>query len=540
MEQIEAYIVMFGIIVIIGHVFRSSSIPIALIFVITGFLLCYFPFIPKISINPDTILNFFLPLLVYQASAFSSWRDIKKNIRPIALLSVGHVIFITILVAICIHAIIPNLGWPMSFVLGAVVSPPDDVAILSIAENIRIPERIFTILEGEAVFNDAAALTIFRFALIAFITHQFSPSYFAATFFMVIFGETAYGLILGNVIGIIRQKISNPAIHIIASVVTPFLAYIPMVKLGGSGVIATAIVGFIIGNQYSIRFTPEFRLISRGIWPAFAYAIQGFLFLLLGLNIRTLLENISTIPFETIGLYALTVIAIVIIGRFIWEYIAVGYLPRLLFPSIRKNDPYPGWQTLFIISWAGMRGSISLAAALSVPFLPVMVNGVNPRDLVIFLVCSVIIATLILQGITLPWFIKALGIHKHGEKEKYNEHLAELTAKIKMSKKALHWLLNYKKEIADNPELLKEVKIFIQQYRMLIRQLKERLAKHNIETLQHNEEEETRNDLCLTTQVVNIERTELLKQWRLEKINLMTRNKLLGRLDHRLQHLAGS
>lgn len=538
MEQIEIYIFMFSIIVIVGQFFRNSSIPIALIFFITGILISFLPFIPKIHLHPEIVLDVFLPLLIYQISAFSSWRDIKKNLRPITLLSVGHVIFITILVALCIHALIPQLGWPLAFALGAIISPPDDVAIASIAEKIRLPERVFTILEGEAMFNDAAALTLFRFALVALVTHEFSAIQAVSTFFAVIIGESIYGFLLGNLLGKLREKISHPAIHFIASILTPFLAYIPMVKLGGSGIIATAITGFIIGNQYAIRFTPEFRLISRAIWPVLAFGIQGILFLLVGFDMRTLLENISSIRFETLGLYALAVIAVVIIGRFIWEFIAVGFLPRLLFPAIRKKDPAP-WQYLFIVSWAGMRGGISLAAALSIPFLPLMVKGVNPRDLILFLVCCVIIVTLA-QGMTLPWLIKLLGIHQDGQREKYNEHLAEISAKIKMTRRALHWLLEYRKTIGDNVDLLDELNVYIRQYKLLLKQLKERMSNHDIETLDHDEEEEMQKSLCLLSQVVEIERTELLKLWRMEKINLTTRNKLLSGLDHRIQHLAGS
>lgn len=540
MEQIETYIFLFSIMIAIGQLFRNSAIPLALIFVITGIVLSFFPLHSEIRLNPEVVLDFFLPLLIYQISAFSSWRDIKKNIRPITLLSIGHVIFITVLVAWIVHTMIPQLGWPLAFVLGAVISPPDDVAIVSIAQHVRIPERIYTILEGEAMFNDAAALTLFRFALAALMTHELSAIHAVSTFFAVIIGEPLYGWLLGNIIGRLRQKISNPMLHTIASILTPFLAYIPMVKLGGSGIIATAITGFIIGNQFAIRFTPEFRLVSRAIWPALAFAIQGILFLLVGFNMRVLFENIASINFETLCLYASAVIATVIIGRFIWEYIFVAFLPRFLFPAVRKRDPYPRWQDLFIISWAGMRGGISLAAALSIPFLPAMANGVNPRDLVIFLVCCVIIATLILQGLTLPWLLKAIGVSEFGQREKYNEHLAELSARLKMARSALRWLASYKIEATDGEDFQKEIKLYIRQYKMLIRKLKSNLSKHDLDALHHHDEDkEMREEACLLSQLVEVERNELLKLWRMEKINLTTRNNLLSRLDHRIQHLAG-
>ena len=539
MEQTQTYIFMFGILILVGQLTRKSTIPIALILVVVGVALSFFPFLPEIKLNPEIVLDGFLPLLIYQISSFSSWRDIKKNIRPITLLSIGHVVFITILVAVVMHAVIPQLGWPLAFILGAVISPPDDVAIVSIAQNVRIPERVYTILEGEAMFNDAAALTLFRFALAALVTHQFSPVHLVSTFFAVIIGETLYGLALGNIIGKLREKISNPTLHLIASILTPFLAYLPVVKLGGSGVVATAITGFIIGNQYSLRYSPDFRLISRAVWPSVAFTIQGILFLMLGFNMRELFQNISAMPFNKLLIDASIVIGVVIIGRFIWEFVGVAFLPRVFFPSIRKKSPYPSWKYLFIISWAGMRGGISLAAALSVPFLPLMSDGTNPRDLLLFLVCCVIIATLMIQGLTLPWLIKVLGVNEVGEREKYNEHIAELLTRLKMARSALRWLLDYRKEISDNVELKDEVTVHIRQYRMQIKQLKNNIANHDTHDADHDEEAEINSEACLVSQIIDIERTELLKLWRMEKINLLTRNKLMSRLDHRIQHLSG-
>ena len=195
------------------------------------------PGIPAIDLDPKVVLNIFLPILVYQISSFASWNDFKKNKRPIALLSVGHVIFITAIVAWVIHALIPELGWPLAFIIGAVLSPPDDVAIVAIAEKIRMPNRVITILKGEGLFNDATALILFRFALAALLTHQFSAVHAVTTFFAIIIGETLYGLAVGYIMGELKVKISNTVLHVIASVLTPFLAYTPAVMLGGSGVL---------------------------------------------------------------------------------------------------------------------------------------------------------------------------------------------------------------------------------------------------------------------------------------------------------------
>jgi len=479
MDLFITYLVLFACIIFLSQLFQKSTIPIALILVISGMLLSFVPFFPQINLDSALVLNFFLPLLVYQVSSFSSWRDIKKQMRPIALLSIGHVIFIAILVAIVFHALIPRMGWPLAFVFGAIISPPDSVAIVSIAEKIRIPERVFLILEGEGMFNDAAALTLFRLALAAAITNQFSMVHAVSNFFIIIIGELVYGLILGHVLGKLREKITNTSLHMIASFMTPFLAYIPVVKLGGTGVLATAAVGFVIGNQFTLRFTPEYRLIALAIWPTIAFAIQGLIFLLVGLDMRSTFMHISFIPWETLLLYIFSITVVIVVGRFIWVYGAVLCLPRLLSPTLRKKDPYPSWQYPFIISWSGIRGGISLAAALAIPALALDKSIVDPRDLLVFLVFCIIFVTLVLQGLSLPFILKKMGIDKVGQSERYREHLTELQAKFQMIQAALHWLLKYKEKIKNNNKLLSEVSLHIYEYQYLLNQFELSILDHD-------------------------------------------------------------
>ena len=215
MEQIVLYLILFGIIVLIGHFFADRGVPIALLLVTTGMVLSLVPIFSQVTLNSSVVLDIFLPLLVYQISAFTDWKEVKKDLRPITLLSVGHVVFITILIAVTIHALLPQLGWGLAFVLGAVISPPDDVAIVSIAEKIRMPRRIITILEGEGIFNDATALILFRFALVAVVSNQFSVMHAITSFFAIIVGETLYGLALGYILGELRSKIRHSSLHII-------------------------------------------------------------------------------------------------------------------------------------------------------------------------------------------------------------------------------------------------------------------------------------------------------------------------------------
>jgi monovalent cation/hydrogen antiporter len=527
------YIFLFSIIVLLGQLFRKSTIPLALILVIFGMLLSFFPFLKETKLDPNMVLNVFLPLLIYQISAFSSWRAIRRLIRPIASLSIGHVIFITSLVAVLFHDLMPQIGWPLAFVLGSIVSPPDDVAIVALYEKIRLPERIFNVLKGEGMFNDAAALTIFRFALAAAITHKFSVLNTVIAFIVVILGETAYGLLLGHLLGKVRRKIVNSNLSLIASFLTPFLAYIPPSLVGGTGVIATAVVGFLIGNQYSVHFRSEFRLLSMGIWPAISSAIENFIFLLVGLNVYSMFVRISILPVENLLLYIATIICPVIAGRFIWVYFTVLSFPRLLFPDQRIKK-YPPWRNFFLVSWAGMRGGISLAAAFAVPPLIFKIDGIDLRDLIIFLVFLLILATLVLQGLSLPFILRKMGFEKVSQAERYKEHMSELTARVQMIRAALSWLNEYKDKNKDKKGLCDEVDYQVMEYKMLEKKYTNRISNHEKQAY-HDEKLEIKESMSLLLQVIKVEKTELLRLWREQEISLGTRNKLLSLLDHQIQ-----
>ena len=321
----------------------------------------------------------------------------------------------------------------------------------------------------------------------------------------------------------------------IASLMTPFIAYYPATKMGGCGVLATAVAGFVIGNRYALYFTPEFRLISRAIWPMLSFLIQSILYLLLGLNLHVILENISSLSLPTLCFYSLVVILIVVIGRFVWV-IPSAYLPRFLFASIRKKDPYPPWQYPVVVAWAGMRGSISLAAALAVPVLPTIIEGVSTQDFLLFIVFSVIVATFVLQGLTLPLFLKALGVHKFGQKESYKNHILELKTRLKLVRAVVRWLLKFKKTAKEDYQLVEQLELSLEQYRRMKARLRERLAEH-VDDEPHDEVAEARAESWLAAQIIELEREELLRLWREEKINLQVRDKLLERLDHRSKNL---
>ena len=535
MEQIEIFTVILGIIAIVGVLFRKTSVPSSLLLVIIGMLISLLPFMPEVHIKSDLVLDIFLPLLIYEMSAESSWRELKINLRPIISLSFGHVIFITVLVAVVIHAMLPSLGWPLAFVLGAVVAPPDDVAIMAIAEKANIPSRILSLLRSEAMLNDATALILFRFALAAYLTHEFSAPNALGAFVLIVVGETLYGLALGNAMGQLRLKLTDPRQQMMLSFITPFLAYLPAERLGGCGVLATAVTGLVISNRYFDKFLPEVRLITRSVWTSISFALQSILFLLVGLNLKYIIDRVDdNISHENMALYSLGVILAVIIGRFLWVYPS-AYLPRFLFKSIRKKDPYPPWQYPFVVSWSGMRGAISLAAAFSIPTLSNSAVGPHSRDLIIFFTFSVICGTLLLQGLTLPFLLKILGVSRYHQQEKVEEELAEVKARKKMTQAALVWLSEYESIVKDDEVLLASVQLHIEQYKMRKHQLSERL-KSLKDGLDQDDVVYLMGTVRLSAKIIEIERKELSKLWHNEEISHAIRNKLMQQLDHRSKH----
>lgn len=520
MHEFDLFLILFAIVSIIGIIFKNRSAPLSLFLLIAGMLLSLLPFIPPMGFNPTLVLDVFLPLLIYEMTSETGWRDVKPNLGPILSLSIGHVVFITLLVAGTVHWILPELGWPIAFIIGAVVSPPDDVAIMPLIEKGAFPQRLVTLLKSEAIFNDSMALIIFRFSLVALLTHEFSILNASLNFSFIVIGETIYGILLGYFLGTVRTRIEDPRVQMITSFLSPFIAYLPSVRMGGCGVLATAVMGLVIRHRFLNNFTPEARLVSRSVWTSLSFAIESVLFLLVGLDLHFVLKGISSIPTFDLLTYALVVIGTVIIGRFIW-----------VFSTIRWSHPPTPWAYCLVISWSGMRGAISLAAVLSVPHVGIYVFGANIRDLLIFLVFCVILATLILQGLTLPWLLQWFGISRYHQEEKREDSLIELSTRIKLSHAVLDWLKEYKETLAPNNPLLAEVKFYMRKYQITQNQFEDNIK--SIVAKEEHEWKECRDGVRLGDKILQIERSELARLWDQNEVSNAVRNKLLLELDYR-------
>lgn len=534
MPDLEIYILLFAIIITVGALFHRYLVPTALLLVIIGMALSFFPSFPHIELYPKLILDVFLPLMVYQISLTCSWQDIKDNLRPIALLSIGHVLVITALVAVVLHSLIPAIGWPLCILIGSIVSPPDDVAIVSIAERIRIPRRILTILKGEGMLNDATALTLFRFALVALATHEFSVGKAIVSFIMILLGETLYGIVLGHLLGTLRTKIHLPILQVMTSLLTPFLAYLPAERLGGCGILATVVTGLVIGEKYFHRFQPDVRLLAQSVWSTLMFSMEGFLFLSIGLEMRFILERISIFSFSHLVLYGVSVILTVIVGRVICVFLG-AYFTRWLFPRIRKKEANPSPRHVFFIAWAGMRGGISLAAALAVPAIFLGNSPLNYRDLLVYIVFCTIIATLLFQGLALPWVFNRLGLRREGKKEQIVDHHHLLLARQSMVNSVLKWLHQFKKEAKDNTLLCEEIKLRMNEYQYLNNNLNKLLTSEDLCSYL-SEPHETKKSL-LHNQIVEIEKNTLIQLWQAKKINHAVKNTLLMQLDYRAKQM---
>lgn len=533
MEDVEVYILLLVIIATVGIMFRKLPIPSALLLVVLGMLLSLIPSFPRVELNSKLVLDLFLPLLVYQISRNSSWREVKQYFHSIAFLAVGHVFLMTLLVAFVIHWIMPEIGWAMAFLIGAIVSPPDDVAIIALSTKMRIPHKIMTILKGEAIFNDATALILFRFALAAVLTHHFYPEKAAVSFILVVISETIYGLFVGNCLGSLNMKLREPVLQMTISLLTPFIAYFPAERMGGCGILATAVAGFTIADRYYDRYQPEARLILNSVWSALTFLIESILFLCVGLEMRFIIERISAIELQELFILIISVVLTVIFGRFLFVY-PVAYLTRFLFPSIRKKDPTPSWQQIFIISWAGMRGGISLAAALAVPPLVFQVHDLNPRDLLIFIVFCVIFSTLLIQGLAFPWILNVLGVHKDGKKEHQLERSSVLKAHLIMITAVIDWLRELKRSSKEDSKLYKEINIRLQEYENHQKNLEDRMALYDNQIINvDNIYLEFKDTVALSVKIMEIERAALFELWREKKINHAVKLKLLQHLDYR-------
>jgi Na+/H+ antiporter len=430
---------------------RRVNIAPAILLLLAGIALAFVPGMPAVELPPEVVLLVVLPPLIYSASVAMSWREFKFNLRPIILLSVGCVIFTAFMVAAATHYLI-GLPWTVGFLLGAIVAPPDVVAPLAIARRLGMPHRILVVLEGEGLANDATALILYRFTVVAITTGMFSLPKAMGTFGAIVVCEILFGLAVGWLSLRARHWARDPQVEITLSLITPYLAYWIPEHLGGSGILATVACGLYISWNGPLLISSATRLQGIFFWDLVIFLVEGLLFLLTGFQMRLLFEKSKAFPLGEILFATALVAVIIVIARFIW-FDPATYLPRLLSESLRKRDPAPSWRTIFVISFTGVRGAVSLAAALALPLALPGGEAFPYRDLILFVAFGVIFITLVGMGSGLPLVARWLDITKDGRDEHRAEHEAEIAAR----REALEVALKSLDAITDDRELSDEV-----------------------------------------------------------------------------------
>ena len=514
---IAVYLLLLAIAV--GWLSNRVRVPYPILLVLAGIAVGFLPQARSIFVQPELLLAIVLPAALYPAAIDTSWRDFRRSLRPILLLAVGFVLATTVAVGVAFKALVPTVPWSLAFAFGAIVSPPDAVAATTILRRFRLPKRILTILEGESLVNDASGLVLYRFALAALLTGSFSMGSLAPQFALIAVGGVVIGIAVGCVTSRIQERLHDPALEVTMSLTTPFLTYVACEAAQVSGVLGVVAAGLFRARWGHRASTPEARLNTRIVWSTVLFLANCFVFAYMGLVLPQTLDSLvgygEAFSWPELLRVGLLLSLIVIAVRFIWVFPAT-YLPRWLVPKLRRRDPLPAVRQVFLVSYCGMRGIVSLAIALALP--ETMSNG-SPfelRPLIIFLTLCVILVTLVGQGLAFPAFLRLLDIKPDhdGEEE-------EPLARERMRHAAIRKLDRLVAE-HDTPAY---VAIGI----------KRALAAEATHT--HGADGETEQlsvEATLWIHVIDAQRGELLKLWEEEKIG----DEVLRHLERELDLVA--
>jgi Na+/H+ antiporter len=429
----QLILALLAIALVLPIVTRRLPVPPAAALVLGGMVLAVIPGTPSIELDPDLIMVLFLPPLLLASAFFTVWRDFRAELRPIMLLAIGAVAFTTFLVGCAAKWAVPSLPWAACFALGAIVSPPDAVAAKAVLHGLPLPRRVVTVLEGESLVNDASGLLLYRFAVAAALTGVFHPGTAALSFVWLGIGGVVFGFGVGRLAVWLMQRVRNPQEGVLLSFLTSWLTYIAADLIGTSGVLAVVTCGLVIGWQQHEMFSARGRTEARAVWRFTVAVFESLVFVLIGLSLRGVLARLGGLglAFEIAGPIAASVVLTVIVARLVWIFPGM-YLSRWLSRALRARDPLPPPSIGLVIGWAGMRGVVSLAAALALP------QDFPGRDLLLFATFAVIAVTVLVQGSTLGplirWLVKpdphAVEVPAHDE----------FSARIRVSTASLQYL----------------------------------------------------------------------------------------------------
>lgn len=423
--RFELILLLMAVIVGLDIVARRLKLPRAAALILGGIGLALIPGVPEFEIDPDLVLLLFLPPLLMASAWFTSWRDFRADLRIILQLAVGAVFFTTLVVGVVTHWVMPGLPWAACFALGAIVSPPDAVAAKAVLASVPLPRRVVVLLEGESLVNDASGLVLFRFAVAAALTGSFSIGEASLTFAWLAVGGIAMGVVFAMFTIFVMKRMRDVDLIIIWTFLNAWISYIAAEKLGVSGVLSTVACGIILGWKQHEIINAATRTRAISVWGVVVFALESLVFILIGLALRGILSRLGGADAMVALLPATVAIVLaVILARFAWIYLGT-YLPRWLLPSLRAKDPYPPLAVPFIMGWAGMRGVVSLAIALSLP------EEFPGRDFILAVTFAVILVTVLLQGTTLAPLARLLV--KGDFTLVQSSHLTEAQARVRVA-----------------------------------------------------------------------------------------------------------
>ena len=406
MTTFEILLGLMAFCVLLAMVAQRLDLPVAIPLVLGGMGLALIPGLPAVELDPELALALFLPPLLQVSAYRTDWAAFRLNLRPILLLAIGAVLFTTAAVAFVAHWLVPGLPWWAAVALGAIVAPPDAVAASSVLKKFNLPNRIVIVLEGESLINDASSLVLYRFAVAAVATSSVSYSSGLLQFFGIGIGGIAVGWLSGRLAMWVFSKIDDTMLDITVSILAGLVAYLSAEALHVSGVLGAVACGLVLGRKQQAEFTARTRLELHAVWNFIEFFLASLIFMLIGLQMRGIVERLaseSTTTLARLALLALAVSATLIISRFVWVFMT-GWLPKAFSRSQAAQPTAPLWTHHAVVSWAGMRGVVSLAAALALP------SNFPARDVIVFLAFCSIFATLIVQGTTLGWLIRKLEV----------------------------------------------------------------------------------------------------------------------------------
>ena len=471
--------------------------PIEVILLLGSLLVSLLP-LPRVRLDPEVVFEIFLPPILFAAAYFTPWKEFVRNLRPSLLLAIGLVLMTSFGIAYGVSFLIPGIPWPLAFLLGAILAPPDASAAVALIRRFRLPRRLITVIEGESLINDATALTCYRLALAMLLSPESKVKYPVLQFLILAAGGLAVGMLVGYCALWLIRRLKNTDAEVLATLLTPFFCYGVAEHLHLSGVISTVGCGVLFGSVLPLSFSSQSRVASRTVWEIFLFAINSLVFTFIGLQLPLIVQKLEISRFFELCAYCFVLFGFLVVLRFAWVFPA-AWIPRALSSKLRARDPMPSWQALSVISWTGMRGIVSLAGALAIP-LTLSDGSPTPfRDEVIFLAYGTTLLTLLIPAFTIPKLLQLLKIPFVEENQKEESY-----ARIKMIEAVIAHLEGGNLDGHHQEDSMKEI---LKSYKKLHVTLKPNLEERPFTEL----DLETDGRKAAILEILKVERNELAR-----------------------------